>query len=74
MATPKNCWELKKCGREKGRTKVVEMGVCPASPGHGRDCWMVAGTFCGGKVQGTFAQKRGTCMTCDWYKAVKGIV
>ncbi len=74
MATPKNCWELKKCGREKGGTKVVEMGVCPASPGHGRDCWMVAGTFCGGKVQGTFAQKRGTCMTCEWYKAVKGIV
>ncbi len=74
MATPKNCWEFKKCGREKGGTKIVEMGICPASPDHGRDCWMVAGTFCGGKVQGTFAQKRGTCMTCDWYKAVKGIV
>jgi len=74
MAAPKNCWEFKKCGREKGGSKVAEMGVCPANPAHGRDCWMVAGTFCGGKVQGTFAQKKGTCMTCDWYKDVKGIV
>ena len=74
MASDKNCWELKKCGREKGGIKVAEMGICPAYPGHGRDCWMVAGTFCGGKVQGTFAQKRGTCMTCDWYKTVKGMV
>lgn len=68
---PKNCWELKKCGRELGGIKVKEMGVCPAYPHHGRDCWMVAGTFCGGKVQGTHAQKHGTCMVCDWYKSVK---
>ena len=74
MAAPKNCWEFKKCGREKSGSKVVEMGICPAYPDHGRDCWMAAGTFCGGKVQGTFAEKRGTCMTCDWYKTVKGIV
>ncbi|MCZ7382380.1 MAG: hypothetical protein O8C64_12525 [Candidatus Methanoperedens sp.] len=68
---PKNCWELKKCGRELGGIKVKEMGVCPAYPQHGRDCWTVAGTFCGGKVQGTDAQKHGTCMVCDWYKSVK---
>jgi hypothetical protein len=68
---PKNCWELKNCGRELGGIKVKEMGVCPAYPNHGRDCWMVAGTFCGGKVQGTHAQKHGTCMVCDWYKSVK---
>ncbi len=71
---PKNCWEHKKCGREKGGAKVSEMGICPAYPKNGRDCWMVAGTFCGGKVQGTHAQKLGTCMTCDWYKNVRGLV
>lgn len=68
----KNCWESKKCGREQGGIKVKELGVCPAYPAHGKDCWMVAGTFCGGKVQGTEAQKHVTCMTCDWYKNVKG--
>lgn len=68
---PNNCWELKNCGRTEGGNKVAEMGICPAYPAHGRDCWMVAGTFCGGKVQGTHAQKHATCMACDWYKAVK---
>ena len=67
----KNCWEFKKCGREKGGIKVNELGICPAYPGHGSDCWLVAGTFCGGKVQGVFAQKHATCMICDWYKQVK---
>jgi len=59
----KNCWEFKKCGRENGGSKVKEMGVCPANPHHGRDCWMVAGTFCGGKVQGTNARN----MQPAWY-------
>lgn len=67
---PNNCWEQKKCGREKGGIKVSELGVCPASPSHGKDCWIVAGTFCGGKVQGTFAQKKASCLTCDWYKTI----
>jgi hypothetical protein len=31
----------------------------------------VAGTFCGGKVQGSFAEKEITCMACDFYKRVK---
>ena len=66
-----NCWEFKECGREKGGKKEKEMGICPAYPKNGKDCWKAAGTFCGGKVQGTFAQKQGTCMACDWYKAVK---
>jgi hypothetical protein len=73
MATAKNCWEFKNCGREIGGSKIKEIGICPASPNHGRDCWMAAGTFCGGKVQGTEAQKRGTCMSCDWYKTIKKI-
>ena len=29
----------------------------------------VAGTLCGGKVQGTFALKLGNCQKCDFYKS-----
>jgi hypothetical protein len=77
-----NCWEIKKCGREPGGAKSVEMGVCPAATSTetngvnsgkngGRICWAVAGTFCGGKVQGDFAQKSVSCMSCEVFKAVK---
>ncbi len=31
-------------------------------------CWAVAGTLCGGAVQGTAAQKEKNCMLCDVYK------
>lgn len=77
-----NCWEFKKCGREPGGAKVVELGICPATvdfsseglnggKNAGRICWAVAGTFCGGKVQGSFAQKRMSCLNCDFFKHVK---
>ena len=82
MAVRQNCWDFKKCGREPGGAKVAELGVCPAptdtSSGGlnggekgGRICWAVAGTFCGGKVQGSFAQKRMSCLSCDFFKLVK---
>lgn len=77
-----NCWEIKKCGREQGGSKAGDMGVCPASTdtssdginsgkNAGRICWAMAGTFCGGKVQGDFAQKSVSCMTCTVFKQVK---
>ncbi|MEW5706376.1 MAG: two-CW domain-containing protein [Actinomycetota bacterium] len=61
-----NCWEFKKCGRDKTND-------CPAYPNHGHECWRVAGTMCGGEVQGTFAKKLASCMECDFYKMMKGI-
>ena len=62
-----NCWEFKKCGREKSGSKEREFGICPAyTQGAGEACWLVAGTMCGGKVQGTYAQKLGTCVSCDF--------
>ena len=78
----KNCWEIKKCGREPGGAKSSEMGICPAAEDSscdginsgkngGRICWAVAGTFCGGKVQGDFAQKQVSCMTCEVFTSVK---
>lgn len=77
-----NCWEFKKCGRELNGVKSKEMGVCPATleascsgmnggRNAGRMCWSVAGTFCGGKVQGDFALKSVSCMSCDFFKLVK---
>jgi len=64
------CWDAKKCGRIPGGDKAEDMGVCPAYPDNGRDCWAVAGTFCGGKVQGDAADKRGGCLTCEFYNEV----
>lgn len=76
-----NCWEFKKCGRQPGGAKASELGVCPASAkdcmngvnggtNGGRACWYVAGTLCGGKVQGIFAAKLDNCMQCEFYQLV----
>jgi hypothetical protein len=64
-----NCWEFKKCGREPGGINVKEFGVCPVFPNNGKNCAMVAGTFCGGLVQGTFASKLVNCMKCEFFKS-----
>ena len=64
-----NCWEYKKCGREKGGSNSEELGVCPAYPNHGKSCATVAGTMCNGKIQGTFAKKVADCMECDFFKS-----
>lgn len=77
-----NCWNYMKCGREPGGPRVVELGICPAASdtsfdginlgeNAGRFCWAVAGTFCGGKVQGSFAEKRASCITCDFFQEVQ---
>lgn len=62
-----NCWEFMKCGREQGGARAVELGVCPAYPDHGHGCAKIAGTLCGGKVQGSFAAKVANCMRCNFY-------
>lgn len=78
----KNCWEVKGCGREPGGKNAKELGVCPAATEEkidglhggknaGRACWAVAGTFCEGRVQGTFAQKYQDCSLCDFFKQVR---
>lgn len=64
-----NCWEFKKCGREKGGPKAGELGVCVAYPNHGRHCAWIAGTLCGGQVQGSFAMKLAACIKCDFFQS-----
>jgi len=77
-----NCWEFKKCGRELRGKKVDDLGICIAAADFsfdginsgicgGRICWAVAGTLCGDKTQGTFADKRDSCLSCDFYKKVQ---
>ena len=34
----------------------------------GHSCWAVAGTLCGGKIQGTTAQKIKFCTSCEVYE------
>jgi hypothetical protein len=77
-----NCWEFKQCGREPGGAKVHELGICPATTEQklqgihggknaGRACWVVAGSMCDSQIQGTFAQKYGNCVKCDFFQKVK---
>jgi two-component system NtrC family sensor kinase len=54
----RRCYEVKKC------TKVD----CPCYGKEAMRCWQIAGTFCGGEVQGAFAQKYKTCSECEVYK------
>lgn len=77
-----NCWEFKECGREPSGVRAAELGVCPVCTedrldsvhggrSGGRSCWVVAGSLCGGRVQGTFAAKYGNCKNCDFYGLVR---
>ena len=77
-----NCWEFKKCGRQPGGHKEKELGTCPVTVhgaldgAHegikgGRACWVIAGSLCGGKIQGTYAQKLNNCWRCEFMNLVK---
>lgn len=64
-----NCWEIKRCGRQVGGSKVAELGECIASKEKlGHSCWVVAGTLCGGKLQGDAREKGKNCRRCEVYK------
>jgi hypothetical protein len=82
MGGKQNCWEFMKCGREPGGRKVAELDICPVTTNTsvngtnsgkngGRICWTIAGTLSGGKVLGTFAKEKFTCVTCDFFKLVE---
>jgi diguanylate cyclase (GGDEF)-like protein len=54
------CWEQKKCNHKQ----------CPAYLNKCGRCWIIAGTMCGGEVQGEFAKKLGNCQECEIYQKV----
>ena len=70
-----------KCGRGPQGARTTSLGVCPAAKekrldtvhggiNSGRACWLVAGTLCGGTVQGSYARKDLACKRCDFYNRV----
>jgi eukaryotic-like serine/threonine-protein kinase len=76
-----NCWEYHCCGREPGGKKAKASGICPAAIDKsydginsgkcaGRFCWAIGDTFCEGKKQGTYAEKRAFCQDCDFFNTV----
>jgi hypothetical protein len=76
-----NCWEFMKCERQPGGARAVELGICPVTvhteldgahggTAAGRACWAVVGSFCGGKVQGTYAEKMKDCTRCAFMALV----
>jgi hypothetical protein len=80
--TKNNCWDHFQCGRQPGGEKAREIGICPAASqtilngfnegiNGGRACWAIAGTLCKGKTQGTYAQKLGDCLRCEFYASVR---
>jgi hypothetical protein len=83
MTERQNCWEFKKCGREPNGIKAAELGVCPVTiyaltdgfnggKNGGRICWAIAGTFLHlGNMQGIFAKKRLSCVTCKFFNLVE---
>lgn len=52
------CWEQLDCDKTD----------CPVYGREHTRCWLVAGTFCRGEVQGKFANKLGNCRECEVYK------
>jgi len=59
-----NCWEFINCGREKGGFAEEELGVCPAYPDNGKNCYNVVGTFCANNDPNN---KLKDCLNCPFY-------
>jgi hypothetical protein len=81
MSQKQNCWEIKHCHREPGGSMTKHLGVCPVAlaaeydgvhggRNAGRACWVIAGSMCEGKVQGSFVEKFDSCKACDFYQLV----
>lgn len=56
------CWEKMHCTETS----------CPAYQNECGRCWLIAGTMCGGKVQGKFVDKYGSCTSCTVYRETIG--
>ncbi|MEW6601830.1 MAG: ATP-binding protein, partial [Nitrospirota bacterium] len=54
----KKCHELKNCSKKD----------CECYGKEPMRCWQIAGTYCGGQVQGAFAQKYNNCSSCEVFK------
>lgn len=57
-----HCWQLQNCSET----------ACPAYKNECGRCWLIAGTLCGGEVQGKFADKYTSCTECEVYRRATG--
>lgn len=56
------CWQKKvRCWQILGCTKKE----CPAYEKEDIKCWLIAGTYCWGDIQGNFLDKIELCLKCD---------
>ncbi len=53
-----NCSDVQQCERKE----------CPCFQEENVRCWQVAGTYCGGRPQGAFAEKYEDCSKCPVYQ------
>ncbi len=60
------CWEIAKCP-ESTRAN------CPAYGAEEERCWLIAGTWCKGALQGNARDKIRHCMTCDAFRVIQGL-
>lgn len=77
----RNCWEIKRCGREPEGINANKLGVCPAAlPNRydginqgkygGRLCWAVTGTF-NKDIQERGDKRLETCIDCDALREIR---
>jgi len=57
-----HCWQIRNCGESD----------CPAYKNECGRCWLIAGTMCGGEIQGKFADKYHSCTECEVYRQAIG--
>ncbi|MFC1523287.1 methyl-accepting chemotaxis protein [Thermodesulfobacteriota bacterium] len=58
-----NCWDVRNC-------PTASKENCNAFPNYGLNCWEIAGTFCGGKLQDDVNKKQSNCIQCDFYQLI----
>lgn len=66
-----NCWEIRKCGRQKGGETEAEFGECPVSKMRmGHSCWVIAGSFHSGEPYCPRVKNRviRSCVECGVFK------
>lgn len=57
-----HCWDIRGCSETN----------CPAYKNECGRCWLIAGTMCGGQIQGKFVEKYGSCTECEVYNQAIG--
>ncbi|MBI5742196.1 MAG: hypothetical protein HZA16_15965 [Nitrospirae bacterium] len=77
-----NCWEFKKCGREKEGAGLDKSCVCPVARkisadglnngrNGGRICWVIADLCCDRKVDCVNTRRGDPCFSCEFrYKVM----